>query len=64
MTLVPAPGGRHPRRAARVRVSIGVWLIVAAAIVCADGHWCGVLLLAPAALHFWLAYRVLRRVQE
>ena len=50
MKLVPAPGGRHPRRAARVRVSIGVWLLVAAAILCADGHWWGAVLLAPAAL--------------
>jgi hypothetical protein len=47
---------------AGLRVSIGVWLLVVAAILCADGHWWGVVLIAPAALHFWLAYRVLHRI--
>lgn len=46
-----------------MRVSIGVWLLVAATILCAEGRWWGVVLVAPAALHFWLAYRLLHRIQ-
>jgi len=62
MRLVPAIGYPHRRRVVRVRVTVGVWLLVAAAILCANSHWWGVVLLAPAALHFYLAYRVLRRM--
>ena len=56
-------GGRA-RRVVWVRVSVGVWLLIATGIACADGHWWAAVLLAPAALHFWLAYRGLRRIQE
>jgi hypothetical protein len=44
-----------------VRVAVAVWLVIAAAIAWDDGYWWGVLLLAPAALHFYLAYRLLHR---
>jgi hypothetical protein len=44
-----------------VRIAVGVWLLILAAILGGSGHWWGVLLLAPAALHFYLAYRVLGR---
>jgi len=47
----------HPRRTILVRVGVGVWLIAAAAIAWGEGYWWGVFLLAPAALHFYLAYR-------
>ncbi len=52
---------RHPRRSILVRAAVGVWLLVAAAIAWGDGYWWGVLLLAPAALHLYLAYRLLHR---
>jgi len=41
-----------------VRVGIGIWLLVLTAIPCGYGRWWGVLLVAPAALHFYLAYRL------
>jgi hypothetical protein len=41
-----------------VRVVVGIWLLVAGAISCGEGYWWGVLFLAPAALHFYLAYRL------
>ncbi len=58
---MPAMGYRHPRRVARIRVTVGVWLVIVAAILCADGYWWGALVLVPAALHFFLAYRALQR---
>ena len=54
---------RHTRVRARIRIGVGVWLVVLAAIACGSGYWWGVLLLPPAALHFYLAYRLLHRVQ-
>jgi hypothetical protein len=44
-----------------VRIAVGIWLIALAAIAWSDGYWWGLLLLAPAALHFYLAYRVTHR---
>ncbi len=41
-----------------VRVAIGIWLLVAGAILLNEGYWWGVLMVAPAALHFYLAYRL------
>ncbi|MCW3018362.1 MAG: hypothetical protein JWN10_670 [Solirubrobacterales bacterium] len=49
---------RHPRLVVRVRVAIGIWLLVAGAILLGEGYWWGVLMVAPAALHFYLAYRL------
>jgi hypothetical protein len=57
-------GRRHPRLIARVRIAVGIWLLVAAAILCAEGRWWGVVLVAPAALHFWLAYRLRHRIRN
>jgi hypothetical protein len=56
-------GYGHPRAVVRVRVGVGIWLLILAAILEASGYWWGVLLVAPAALHFYLAYRVQHRVQ-
>jgi hypothetical protein len=55
---------RHPRLVIRVRVAIGIWLVIAAGILCYDGSWWGLALLAPAALHFYLARRVARNVES
>jgi hypothetical protein len=48
----------------RVRVGVGIWLLFLAAILCGYGYWWGVLLVAPAALHFYLAYRLGHRVHS
>jgi DNA-binding CsgD family transcriptional regulator len=32
-------GGGRSRRVVWIRVSVGVWLLVATGIACADGHW-------------------------
>jgi hypothetical protein len=49
---------RHdPRTVARVRVAVAIWLVVLAGIFCSLGYYWGAALLAPAALHVWLAYR-------
>lgn len=55
---------RHPLLIIRVRVAIGFWLLVAGGILVGKGYWWGVLMVAPAALHFYLAYRVRRAVQS
>jgi hypothetical protein len=51
-------GTQAPRLIVRVRVAIGIWLLVAGAIALGEGYWWGVLMVAPAALHFYLAYRL------
>jgi hypothetical protein len=55
---------RHPRLIIRVRVAIGIWLLVVAGILLGDGYWWGVLIFLPAALHFYLAYRIRHAVQH
>lgn len=54
---------RHPLLIIRVRVAIGIWLLMVGGILVGNGYWWGVLMVAPAALHFYLAYRVRRAVQ-
>jgi hypothetical protein len=63
MSLVPSYDRRHPRVVPRVRIGVGVWLLILTAILCGSGSWWGLVLIAPAALHFYLAYRVLHGVQ-
>lgn len=55
---------RHPRLAIGVRVVVGTWLLVAGAIAYSSGYWWGVLFLAPATLHFYLAYRLRRLIRN
>jgi len=61
--LRPSWDDRHPRLMLRVRVVIGIWLLVAGVILWTDGYWWGVLMLAPAMLHFYLAYRLRHSVR-
>jgi len=42
-----------------VRIAVGVWLLIGAGIACNDGYSWGLVILLPAALHFYLAYRIL-----
>lgn len=55
---------RHARVMVRVRVGIGIWLVVLTAILYGSGRslWWGALLVPAAALHFYLAYRLRHRV--
>jgi hypothetical protein len=55
-------GSRYPRQVARVRIGVGIWLLVLTAILYGSGRggkW-GWLLVVAAALHFGLAYRLVR----
>jgi hypothetical protein len=54
-------GKGHRRAKARVRFGVGIWLLALAAYSCYSGLWWGVLLVAPAALHFYLGYRLLKQ---
>jgi hypothetical protein len=63
MRLLPSHLYGHPRLMARVRIGVGIWLLALTAILLGSGYWWGALLLAPAALHFYLAYRLLHKVQ-
>jgi hypothetical protein len=51
----------HGRVVARVRVAVGIWLLILTAILYGYGRggWWAALLLPAAALHFCLAYRAL-----
>jgi hypothetical protein len=64
MTLVTPYGYRHPLLVARVRIGVGVWLLILTAVMYGYGHggWWGALLVPAAALHFYLAYRVPRAI--
>jgi hypothetical protein len=54
---------RHARLMLPMRVVIGVWLVSLTAILYAYGD--GGALLAPAAtLHFYIAYRLIRRPEQ
>ena len=53
---------RSPRLVARIRVAIGIWLLLLTAILYRSGHggqWAWLLTVA-AALHFVLAIRLFR----
>jgi hypothetical protein len=55
-------GSRHPKQVARVRIGVGIWLLVLTAFLYGQGRagqW-GWLLVLGAALHFALAYRLFR----
>jgi hypothetical protein len=64
MKLVTPYSYRHPRLVARVRVGVGVWLLILTAIVYGSDRsdWWGLLLIPAAALHFYLAYRLPRAI--
>jgi hypothetical protein len=55
-------GSRNPERLARVRIAIGIWLLVLTAILYASGHAAGWewLLVLVAAVHFGRAYQLIR----
>jgi hypothetical protein len=50
----------HPQLVARVRVGVGIWLLILTGTLHASGvgGWWEGLLVATAALHFYLAYRL------
>jgi hypothetical protein len=54
----------HPRVWLGVRLVVGVWLLVVTALLCGQGQWWGLVILAPAALHFYLAYRIARVLED
>ena len=64
MRLPRSHNHSHPRAVARVRFGVGLWLLALATYLCYSGSWWGLLLVAPAALHFYLAFRVQRSVQS
>ena len=54
--ILAGPQPRHrPQTVARVRLAVAIWLLVLAGIFWARGYPWGAALLAPAALHLWLA---------
>ncbi len=64
MKLVSPYNYRHPLLVARVRIGVGVWLLILTAVLYGYGRggWWGLLLVPAAALHFYLAYRVPRAI--
>ena len=61
MRRLTAYGNSHPRTIAGVRFAVGVWLLAVAVVLCDAGYWWGLLVLVPAAAHFYLGYRLLTR---
>lgn len=56
-------GRRHPRGVAWIRLASGLGLIAVTASLCLRGWYWGTALLPFAALHFWLAARLLINVR-
>jgi fatty acid desaturase len=55
-------GSRCQQQVARVRIGVGLWLLFLTAVLYGSGHggqWVW-LLVGAAALHFGLAYRLIR----
>jgi hypothetical protein len=63
-TLEPSWAGRHRRVVICLRIGIGVWLLIVTAILCNGGYWWGLVILAPAAAHLYLAQRLGRAAQS
>ena len=55
---------RHWRLIVRMRVAIGIWLLVVGGLLLSDGYRWGALIFVVAALHFYLAYRLRHAVQS
>jgi hypothetical protein len=63
--ILAGPHSRHdPQKVAWVRVAVAVWLLVLAGIFWSRGYQWGAALLAPAALHLWLARRLFARAHR
>jgi hypothetical protein len=64
MKLVPPYEYRHAQLCARMRVGVGVWLLILTAILYGydRGGWWRVLLAPTAALLFYIAYRLPRAI--
>ena len=54
----------RPQTVAWIRVAVAIWLLVLAGIFWSRGYHWGAALLAPAALHLWLARRLFARAQH
>jgi hypothetical protein len=54
----------HGHGVGALRLGIGVWLLGLSVYLCYRGDWLGALLIAPAALHFYLGYRALHHSVE
>lgn len=54
----------HGHTVGVLRFGIGVWLLGLAGYLCYRGFWLGALLIAPAALHFYLGYRAQHSVES
>lgn len=58
-------GSRYPRQVACVRIGVGIWLLFLTSVLYRsgrDGKW-ALLLMPAAAVHFFLAYRLLRNAR-
>jgi hypothetical protein len=64
--VVTPYGYRHPVLAARIRVAVGVWLLMLTAALHGFGQsgWWAALLVPAAGLNFNLAYRVPRAISQ
>jgi len=64
MKLGTLYGHRHWLLIARVRIGVGVWLLIVTAILFGTGQsgWWAALLVLAAALHFYLAYGARRAI--
>ena len=59
MTAGTPYGPKHPLAVARVRIAVGIWLLVLTGLIFVLGvsGWWALLLLPAAGVHFYLAYR-------
>jgi hypothetical protein len=55
---------RHPRTVAAIRIAVALWLLALAGFFWSRGYDWGLVLVAPAVLHLWLAYRLRPLIQH
>jgi len=54
MQRLKAYARSQSRAVGLLRLGVGLWLVGLAAYLCSQNAWLGLLLLAPAAFHFYL----------
>ncbi|HEX4033404.1 MAG TPA: hypothetical protein VHX66_03085 [Solirubrobacteraceae bacterium] len=50
---------RHRSSALVIRLLLAVWIAVVVVVLCATGHWWGLLFLVPLGLDLYLVRRIL-----
>ena len=51
---------RHRKSSAGIRLLLAVWITVVVVVLCATGHWWGLVFVVPLLLDLYLLRRILK----